>query len=138
MPNPETHHKMNMETETSSTPSETSPTPLMTRYADAYQYARMIVKGGDLLDAAGPAGFIVGALIAVLWCIVELVKGNFGNGVAVFIACGGSGVLFWLLTWLAGFLMKVAAQMMMSQLDIAVNTSFILSNEQKEEIMSIK
>ncbi len=109
----------------------------MTRYADAYQYARMIVKFGDLLAAVGPVGFIVGPLIAVLWCIVEWVNGNFGNGVAVLIGCVVSGVLFWLMMWVAGFLMRVAGQMMMSQLDIAVNTSLILSNEQKEEIMSI-
>ena len=71
-----------------------------------------------------------------------MMKGVRDLELSSFLAVMVLGAFFWLLSWLLiwwlGVVFKIFGQMMMSQLDVAVNTSPLLSNEQKAQVMSLQ
>ncbi len=103
-------------------------TPLIMRYAGAYKVGQLYVSVGDVAGKIGKVVGILTILIGILFCASD----------SRFLSLLIMGPLFWLLIWWAGLMTKAIGQMMMAQLDCAVNTSPFLSNEQRAEIMSIK
>ena len=119
-------------------------TPLMTRYADAYRFAQIHVRIGNFLTVFRKQVFRkeTAKVSGVLFAIIGMMKGVRDLELSSFLAVMVLGAFFWLLSWLLiwwlGVVFKIFGQMMMSQLDVAVNTSPLLSNEQKAQVMSLQ
>ena len=97
------------------------------RYVDAYSVAHGLVGNGDSTKGVGlVAGIMVGLL--------GVVSGSFlgATGLIMGVICGlVVGGSFYLL----GILIAAAGQLLLASLDTAINTSPLLSLEEKEDIV---
>lgn len=95
------------------------------RYRDAYSVARVIVGAGNGVKTVG---VIVGILFALASFAAE--------GVFVFLglmAALAAGILF----YVAGVVISAQGQLLQATLDTAVNSSPLLDNEQKAQILAL-
>lgn len=95
------------------------------RYRDAYSVARVIVGAGNGVKT-------VGVIVGILFALASFAaKGSF-----VFLglmAALAAGVLF----YVAGVVISAQGQLLQATLDTAVNSSPLLDNEQKAQILAI-
>lgn len=102
---------------------------LMKRYKDAYRSARLIVTVGNAIK-------VIGVILAVGIMLIGLVAAaqtSASIGFAAVIVAIGYGLGF----YLAGMLMAAQGQILMANLDVAVNTSTLLSDAQRARVMGI-
>jgi|SRR5882724_2279625 len=107
---------------------------IIKRYRDAYLVARTTVGIGSLMKTLG---ITLGGLI----CLVSLILVfQMRVGEILFIACIVAiafGIFLGMLLFILGVLISAQGQILKASLDSAVNTSPLLSNEQRTTIMSL-
>jgi hypothetical protein len=102
---------------------------LMKRYKDAYRSARLIVSVGNAIKIIG---IIAGVIVALAG--FALASGTSASiGFAGVIVAIGYGLGF----YLSGMLVAASGQILMANLDVAVNTSTFLSDLHRARVMSI-
>jgi hypothetical protein len=100
--------------------------PLRWRYAEAYRLARLLVR---------IAGIARIALIVVV--IVGLAVG-LGGGFQTWLVGLFPTALFALSAWIGTILLEASGQFLQATIDTTVNTSPLLTDEQRAEIMGLK
>lgn len=102
---------------------------LMKRYKDAYRAARMTVSAGSAIKVIG---FVVAALILLVG-IAAASQTNAAIGFTAVVLALGYGLGF----FFSGVLIAAQGQILMANLDVAVNSSNLLSEAQRARIMGI-
>ncbi|MEY2507387.1 MAG: hypothetical protein QOH01_1716 [Verrucomicrobiota bacterium] len=101
----------------------------MKRYKEAYRSARMTVAAGNAIK-------LIGCLIAVVILLIGIVVASQTNaaiGFAAVVLALGYGLGF----FLSGILVAAQGQILMASLDVAVNSSNVLSEAQRARVMGI-
>ena len=105
---------------------------LSTRYREAYIHARALNGIGIAIRVVG---LILGA--AILLLAVQIALHN-KPAVSLFtVITGAIGVAVFLVAYVASVLVSSQAQIVKASLDCAVNSSPLLTDEQKAEVMSL-
>jgi hypothetical protein len=100
----------------------------MKRYRDAYRVGRTIVRVGNVIK-------IIGVLLAGLIAVASLLAASRS---ALFLPGGLlMAVIIGLALWLAGVFVSCQGQMLLASLDLAVNTSHFLTDDQRASVMSL-
>lgn len=103
---------------------------MITRYREGYSASKITSRVGKIIIAAC---LTLGAMIFFGGLIYTL-NGSSGSFVGMVIAI--SGASFAIGGWWTGLILSTCGQLMKAQLDIAVNTSVVLDQSQKEAIIS--
>jgi len=120
------------QSERTSTPADVA-NALSRRYLDGYRQARFISGFGQFVKIAGG---VIGAVIVVAGLASlrdSTASSTLSTGVAVGSIVGGGVVA--LVFFVAGVMIAAQGQMLLASLDTAVNSSTILTNDQRTRIM---
>jgi hypothetical protein len=119
---------------------------LLDRYADAYAVARMLIRRGDWYKTLGDVVKILAGIVTAL-SVVALIGGDenpfaapglrsLGGwaGLAIALLMAGIGI------WCAAHGLSISAQgqLLLAQLDVAVNTSTFLTPEDKRAVLGLE
>lgn len=98
---------------------------LSNRYRDAYSVARVTIGAGNGVKVIG---FIIGTVLAIM---------SFGaEGSFVFLGLMAA-LVAGVFVYVAGVMISAQGQILLATLDSAVNTSPLLDNEQKAQILTV-
>ena len=116
---------------TSAIPSGSPAAKVMSRYRDAYLVARTIVGVGSIIKG-------IGIFIAIVIALVGLVAATQGQSNFI-MGLGGVllGVVVGVPLFVLGILVSAQGQILKATLDVAVNDSPFLSDDQRAEMMSL-
>ncbi len=103
----------------------------MSRYTDGYRLARFIVGVGSTVKIIG---IVAGAMNGLL-CL-GIVGGVAGPFPGLMSALLGGGLIY-LFFWVIGVLFAAQGQLLRANLDLSVNTSPFLTDDQRAQIMSL-
>lgn len=101
------------------------------RYADAYGVAQVVDGFGSLIKA-------VGITIGALFVLGGLVIGSQGAiGVMFAVAAVGIGACIATIVWVLGILVSANGQILKASLDVAVNSSRFLNDDDVASVMGL-
>jgi len=103
-------------------------TPLIGRYCDAYALARVTVRFGSTIKFLG---FLAAGILLLVAISAAGLSGALGVGGIVL--AGLVGGIFYCF----GVAVSALGQILLSTIDVAVNSSPFLENDQRAEIMSL-
>ena len=102
------------------------------RYTDAYRIARVIVGVGKLVQILGGVAFVITLPIGV--GIDFTTRNDFGRMTLAGVFVGG---IVLLITWILGVFVSALGQLLKANIDVAVNSSPFLVDDQRAKIMSL-
>ena len=102
---------------------------LMKRYKDAYRVARTTTAAGNVIKLVG---FVIAAIILLIG-VSAASQTSAAVGFGAVVIALGYGLGF----FLSGMLVAAQGQVLMANLDVAVNSSSLLSDAQRNRIMGI-
>ncbi len=108
---------------------------LMKRYMDAYHVAESIISTGTLIKGLG---IVVGLMFAVgglYLCGQQAQQGQYFLLLGIFVLTVGT--VCGMLIYLIGIHVSAQGQLLLANIDTAVNSSPMLTNEQRARVMSI-
>jgi hypothetical protein len=109
-------------------PASEQAASVMKRYRDAYGVGRTIVRVGNVFK-------IIGVVLAALVAVASLLA---ASRAALFLPAGLLiAVIVGLAVWLAGVFVSCQGQVLLASLDLAVNTSHFLTDDQRASVMSL-
>jgi hypothetical protein len=101
------------------------------RYTDAYVVAGVVDGFGNLIKA-------VGITIGALFVLGALIIGSQGGiGVIVAVAAVGIGAGIATIVWILGILVSANGQVLKASLDVAVNSSRFLNDDEVASVMGL-
>jgi hypothetical protein len=103
--------------------------PIVLRYQDAYRVAKSVVFVGTLIRILG----VCIAIIIVLASIYLATK----TGAVVLLPAVMTACVLALAFWVAGVAVSALGQQLQANLDTAVNTSTLMTDQQRAEAMSL-
>ncbi len=101
-----------------------------TRYTDAYRIADAIIITGRIVK-------VIGGVLAAAPVVVGTWLWSSGRSDLASIGVSLLGVIFGFFVWIAGIFVTAQGQLLRALLDTAVNTSPLIGNTEKAEIMGI-
>jgi ribosomal protein L40E len=118
---------------------------LLDRYTDAYAVAWMLVRRGDRYKTIGDVVKVFAGIVTAI-SVVALISGDENPFLTPGLRSlgGWTGLAFALLmagigTWCTarGLLISAQGQLLLAQLDVAVNTSTLLSTDDKRAVLGL-
>lgn len=112
---------------------------LLKRYTDGYRVAHFIVLLGKFVKAIGlvfaAAVFAIGALAP--YFLPSNFPMDFGGNIARMVLVTAVAGLIWLWCFIVGTLISACGHILLAVLDQAVNTSSLVTDEQRAQIMGL-